>query len=89
MVALMESWRVFAVFLGLSDCVISLTNWFLRCIDSGTVVDCSIVSFLCRRSFVKKLDEYLKIADAAEFLGVSINTLRKWTDPGDVESAYL
>jgi len=38
---------------------------------------------------VKKLDEYLKIADAAEFLGVSINTLRKWTDPGDVESAYL
>lgn len=29
---------------------------------------------------MKKLDEYLKIAEAAEFLGVSQNTLRKWAD---------
>jgi hypothetical protein len=29
---------------------------------------------------VKKLDEYLKIAEAAEFLGVSVNTLRKTAD---------
>ena len=29
---------------------------------------------------MKKLDEYLKIAEAARFLGVSQNTLRKWAD---------
>ncbi len=27
-----------------------------------------------------KLDTYLKIAEAARFLGVSQNTLRKWSD---------
>jgi len=31
---------------------------------------------------VRKLDEYLKVADAARFLGVSQNTLRKWADEG-------
>ena len=29
---------------------------------------------------MRKLDEYLKIAEAAEVLGVSQNTLRKWAD---------
>lgn len=29
---------------------------------------------------MRKLDDYLKIAEAARFLGVSQNTLRKWAD---------
>lgn len=33
---------------------------------------------------MKKLDEYLKIAEAAEFLGISQNTLRKWADEGRI-----
>ena len=33
---------------------------------------------------MKKLDEYLKIAVAAQFLGVSVNTLRKWADEGRI-----
>jgi len=33
---------------------------------------------------VKKLDEYLKIAEAAEFLGVSVGALRKWADEGRI-----
>jgi len=31
-----------------------------------------------------KLDEYIKIAEAAEFLGISQNTLRKWADEGRI-----
>ena len=31
-----------------------------------------------------KLDEYLRIADAAEFLGVCRNTLRNWGRAGKV-----
>lgn len=31
---------------------------------------------------MKRLDDYLKIADAAEYLGISQNTLRKWADDG-------
>jgi excisionase family DNA binding protein len=31
-----------------------------------------------------KLNEYLKIADAAEFLGVSQNTLRAWAESGKI-----
>jgi excisionase family DNA binding protein len=31
-----------------------------------------------------KLTEYLKTADAAEFLGVSQNTLRKWAAQGSI-----
>ena len=33
---------------------------------------------------MKKLDEYLKIAEAAEFLGIAQNTLRKWADEGRI-----
>ena len=33
---------------------------------------------------MKKLDEYLKVAEAAEFLGVSVGTLRKWADEGRI-----
>jgi excisionase family DNA binding protein len=31
-----------------------------------------------------KLTDYVKTAEAAEFLGVSQNTLRKWAASGDV-----
>lgn len=31
-----------------------------------------------------KLDEYLRIADAAEFLGVCRNTLRNWGKAGKI-----
>lgn len=34
---------------------------------------------------MKKLDEYLKITEAAEFLGISVNTLRKWADEGRIQ----
>lgn len=33
---------------------------------------------------MKKLDEYLKVTEAAEYLGVSVNTLRKWADEGRI-----
>ena len=33
-----------------------------------------------------KLDEYVKIAEAAKFLGVSQNTLRKWADEGRIDA---
>ena len=33
---------------------------------------------------MQKLDEYLKIAKAAELLGVSQNTLRMWADTGRI-----
>lgn len=33
---------------------------------------------------VRKLDEYVKIAEAASLLGVSQNTLRKWADEGRI-----
>ena len=33
---------------------------------------------------MEKLDEYLTIRDAAEFLGVSTNTLRNWGRDGNV-----
>lgn len=31
-----------------------------------------------------KLTEYMKTAEAADFLGVSQNTLRKWAAQGDI-----
>lgn len=31
-----------------------------------------------------KIKDYLKIADAAEFLGVSQNTLRSWAEAGKI-----
>ena len=31
-----------------------------------------------------KLDKYIKIAEAAEILGISQNTLRKWADEGRI-----
>ena len=33
---------------------------------------------------MKTLREYLKIAEAAKFLGISQNTLRKWADEGRI-----
>ena len=33
---------------------------------------------------MKKLREYLKVADAAEFIDVSQTTLRKWADQGQI-----
>jgi len=33
---------------------------------------------------MKKLSEYVKTAEAAEILGVSQTTLRKWTESGKV-----
>ena len=31
-----------------------------------------------------KLNDYVKIAEAAEILGVAQNTLRKWSERGDI-----
>ena len=36
---------------------------------------------------MRKLDEYVKIAEAAEILGVSQNTLRKWVDEGRIAAS--
>ena len=33
---------------------------------------------------MQKLDKYLKIGQAAEFLGIAQNTLRKWADEGRI-----
>ena len=33
---------------------------------------------------MKKIDSYIKIAEAAVFLGLSQNTLRKWSDEGRI-----
>ena len=33
---------------------------------------------------MKKLSEYLRISEAAEYLGVSPNTLRNWVNAGKV-----
>ena len=33
---------------------------------------------------MKTLREYLKVAEAAEFIGVSQTTLRKWADEGQI-----
>lgn len=33
---------------------------------------------------VKKLDEYFKVAEAATFLGIAQNTLRKYADEGRI-----
>ena len=33
---------------------------------------------------MEKVKDYLKIADAAEFLGVSQNTLRSWAEAGKI-----
>ncbi|MGQ9822763.1 MAG: helix-turn-helix domain-containing protein [Thermogutta sp.] len=33
---------------------------------------------------MKKLDQYVKIAEAARFLGVSQNTLRTWATEGKI-----
>jgi excisionase family DNA binding protein len=34
---------------------------------------------------VQTLRDYLKIAEAEDVLGVSINTLRKWADEGKIQ----
>lgn len=35
---------------------------------------------------LKKIDEYLRIADAAEVLGIKTHTLRRWTNNGGIPS---
>ena len=35
---------------------------------------------------MQKLDEYVKIAEAAKILGVAENTLRNWADAGRIEA---
>jgi len=35
-------------------------------------------------SAMKKLDEYLKVSEASDYLGISVNTLRKWADEGRI-----
>jgi excisionase family DNA binding protein len=35
---------------------------------------------------VQKVDEYVKIAEAAKYLGVAENTLRSWSDAGKVRA---
>ena len=35
---------------------------------------------VARAKIMAKLDEYMTIKDAAEYLGVSINTLRNWAN---------
>ena len=36
---------------------------------------------------MRKLHEYVKIAEAAQILGVSQNTLRKWVDEGQIAAS--
>ena len=33
---------------------------------------------------MQKLTEYLKTADAADYLGIAQNTLRKWAERGEI-----
>lgn len=35
---------------------------------------------------MQKLSEYLRVAEAANYLGVAPNTLRNWGDDGKIES---
>ena len=36
---------------------------------------------------MRKLHEYMKVAEAAQILGVSQNTLRKWVDEGRIAAS--
>ena len=47
-----------------------------RCLESG--------SHESRNGEVDKLSDYLRISEAAEYLGVSPNTLRNWVNAGKV-----
>jgi predicted site-specific integrase-resolvase len=38
---------------------------------------------------VMKPHEYLKIAEAAQFLGISQNTLQKWADEGRIPVRWI
>lgn len=52
--------------------------------ESGKVTPVGGVSESSGAKRMLKLDEYVKIAAAAKFLGVSQNTLRKWADEGRI-----
>ena len=63
----------------------AICSLYLTRSESGRVCNCSTDAFSAREvQVVKKLNEYLKIADAADYLGVSVNTLRKWADEGRI-----
>ncbi len=51
--------------------------------ESGKVTPISGVSNSSGAKRMLKLDEYVKIAAAAKFLGVSQNTLHKWATKGE------
>ena len=51
---------------------------------SGRVYECLNQSSWAEDQSVKTLREYLKVKDAAKFLGVSQTTLRKWADEGRI-----
>jgi excisionase family DNA binding protein len=72
---------------GLSVGVLHLDSWSFGAIPQlQTLVGFSATSQAWERfrTMMSKLTDYVKTAEAAEFLGVSQNTLRKWAEAGQV-----
>ena len=51
---------------------------------SGIVVSATLGDHANRELVMARIDEYVKIAEAARFLGVSQNTLRAWAATGKI-----